>query len=402
MIKRNIYLDKIERLVGKEPIKVITGVRRSGKTYLLRSIREMLLSKEISEDNIFLISFESMQYNRIENFKQLDECILSLIENVKGKIYLLFDEIQNVESWEKSINAYRVDLNCDIYITGSNSELLSGEMTTLLSGRYYQINIYPFSFKEFVQYYDEIEHKNISNLDEMFNEYLNYGGMPPIQQVSNEDKYSYLADIYNTILLKDVVSRHNIRNTDMLNRILNYSIMNLAKSFSASNIVKYMRHDGRKISKDTVLDYLLYSTNAFFIFQTSKEDIKGKKLLLNNEKYYLVDHGFYQSKYKSIENIGSILENIVYIELLRRGYDVKTGIINKKEVDFVCERGDKRIYIQVSYLLASSKTIEREFKPLLEIPDKYDSYVLSMDEFDMSQYGVKHKNIIDFLLDEEI
>ena len=277
MIKRELYLNQIGRLIDKDPIKIITGVRRSGKTYLLKSIQEELKSRGVADENIFLISFESMKYNKIENFNQLDECIIDLTKNTNGKLYLLFDEIQNVKNWEKSINAYRVDFNCDIYITGSNSELLSGEMATLISGRYYQINIYPFSFVEFVQYKKEIEKNDVSNLEELFNEYVEYGGMPPIQQVATQDKYSYLGDIYNTILLKDIIARHNIRNTDMLNHILDYVIMNLGKNFSATNIAKYMKHEGRKISKDTILDYLLYSKNACFIHQAPREDIKGKK-----------------------------------------------------------------------------------------------------------------------------
>lgn len=402
MIRRNLYLDKIERLIDKEPIKIITGVRRSGKTYLLKSIKETLINRGISEDNIIYISFESMKYNRIENYKQLDECIIELTKNINGKIYLLFDEIQNVENWEKSINAYRIDLNCDIYITGSNSELLSGEMATLIAGRYYEINIYPFSFKEFLQYKKEIEKADTTNLDELFNEYVEYGGMPPIQQVSKEDKYSYIKDIYNTILLKDIILRNNIRNTDMLNRILNYVIMNMGKNFSSTNITKYMKHDGRKVSKDTILDYLLYSKNAYFIYQVPREDIKGKKVLLTREKYYLTDHGFYQSKYGDIENMGSILENIIYIELLRRGYQVHVGKINDKEIDFVCMKNKKKIYIQVTFHLSNNKVIEREFSELTKINDNFDKYVLSMDKLDFSSNGIKHMNIIDFLTSDYI
>ena len=402
MIKRELYLNQIGRLIDKDPIKIITGVRRSGKTYLLKSIQEELKSRGVADENIFLISFESMKYNKIENFNQLDECIIDLTKNTNGKLYLLFDEIQNVKNWEKSINAYRVDFNCDIYITGSNSELLSGEMATLISGRYYQINIYPFSFVEFVQYKKEIEKNDVSNLEELFNEYVEYGGMPPIQQVATQDKYSYLGDIYNTILLKDIIARHNIRNTDMLNHILDYVIMNLGKNFSATNIAKYMKHEGRKISKDTILDYLLYSKNACFIHQAPREDIKGKKVLQHNEKYFLVDHSFYQVKYGDIENIGSILENIVYIELLRRGYDVKVGIINEKEIDFVCTKDKEKIYIQVSYQLNNDETIEREFSGLAQINDNFDKYVLSMDKLDFSRNGLKHRNIIDFLISDYI
>ena len=402
MIKRKLYLNQIEGLIDKEPIKIITGVRRSGKTYLLKSISDELKNRGISEENIFLISFESMKYNKIEDFQQLDDCIKQLIKNVKGKIYFLFDEIQNVKNWEKSINAYRVDLDCDIYITGSNSELLSSEMATLIAGRYYQINLYPFSFAEFIQYKKEIQNLEIDNLDELFGEYIEFGGMPPLQQINNDDKYTYLEDIYDTILLKDIVARHNIRNTDMFNRILNYVIMNIGKNFSANNISKYMKHEGRKISKDTILDYLLYSKNACFIHQAQREDIKGKKVLLHNEKYFLVDHSFYQSKYGDIENIGSILENIVYIELLRRGYDVKIGFINENEIDFVCIKNKEKIYIQVAYLLANDKIIDREFSALAKIDDNFDKYVLSMDKIDFSTNGLKHRNIIDFLTSDYI
>ena len=402
MIKRKIYLNRIERLIDKEPIKIITGVRRSGKTYLLKSIQEELKMRGVNDENIFLISFESMKYNKIETFTELDECIISLTKGTEGKIYLLFDEIQNVKNWEKSINACRVDLDCDIYITGSNSELLSGEMATLISGRYYQISIYPFSFTEFIQYKREIEKTDTDDLDELFKEYVEYGGMPPIQQVATQDKYSYLSDIYDTILLKDIVTRHNIRNTGMLNRILDYVILNLGKNFSATNIAKYMKHERRKISKDTILDYLLYSKNACFIHQVQREDIKGKKVLQHNEKYFLVDHGFYQSKYGDIENMGSILENIVYIELLRRGYDVKIGMINEKEIDFVCTKDKEKIYIQVTYQLESDETIEREFSGLAKINDNFDKYVLSMDKLDFSGSGLKHRNIIDFLTSDYI
>lgn len=402
MIKRKLYLDQIGRLIDKEPIKIITGVRRSGKTYLLKSISSELKDKGVADENILLISFESMKYNKIEDFKQLDECIVNLTQNINGKIYFLFDEIQNVKNWEKSINSYRVDFDCDIYITGSNSELLSGELATLISGRYFQINIYPFSFSEFIQYKKEIENIDVSNLNELFGEYVKFGGMPPIQQIDKQDKYSYLDDIYGTLQLKDIITRHNIRNSDMLSRILDYVIMNLGKNFSATNIAKYMKHDGRKISKDTILDYLLYSKNACFIHQVQREDIKGKKVLLHNEKYYLVDHGFYQAKYGGIENIGSILENIVYIELLRRGYDIKIGFFNEKEIDFVCTKGNEKIYVQVTYKLSGDEPIEREFSGLLKINDNFDKYVLSMDTLDFSTNGLKHRNIIDFLISDYI
>lgn len=404
MIKRELYLEKIRRLINTEPIKIITGVRRSGKTYLLHSIKEELIEQGISKENIFLISFESQKYNKIQNFRELDVCVNNLIKNTSGKIYLLFDEIQNIRDWEKSINSYRVDFDCDIYITGSNSELLSGELATLIAGRYFHIDVYPFSFKEFLQYKKEINRIDIKNKElQLFNEYVKYGGMPSLQQVQDIDKFSYLEDIYSTILLKDIISRHNLRNAEILNRILTFIISNIGQPVSANGISKYLKHENLKVSADTVLNYLSFSQNACFIHEAKKENLKGKKVLKTNGKYYLVDHGFNQAIIgKDMENTGQILENIVYIELLRRGYDVKVGDINGKEVDFVCNKADRKIYIQVTYLLSGKETVNREFGSLRAIGDDYEKYVLSMDNLDFSNTGIKHMNIIEFLKNDII
>lgn len=404
MIKRELYLEKIRRLINTEPIKIITGVRRSGKTYLLHSIKEELIEQGISKENIFLISFESQEYNKIQNFMELDVCVNNLIKNTSGKIYLLFDEIQNIVSWEKSINSYRVDFDCDIYITGSNSELLSGELATLIAGRYFHIDVYPFSFKEFLQYKKEINSIDIKNKElQLFNEYVKYGGMPSLQQVQDIDKFSYLEDIYSTILLKDIISRHNLRNAEILNRILTFIISNIGQPVSANGISKYLKHENLKVSADTVLNYLSFSKNACFIHEAKKENLKGKKVLKTNGKYYLVDHGFNQAIIgKDMENTGQILENIVYIELLRRGYDVKVGDINGREVDFVCNKVDRKIYIQVAYLLSGKETVKREFGSLRAIGDDYEKYVLSMDNLDFSNAGIKHMNIIEFLKNDII
>lgn len=404
MIKRELYLEKIRRLINTEPIKIITGVRRSGKTYLLHSIKEELIERGISKENIFLISFESQKYNKIQNFMELDVCVNNLIKNTSGKIYLLFDEIQNIVSWEKSINSYRVDFDCDIYITGSNSELLSGELATLIVGRYFHIDVYPFSFKEFLQYKKEINSIDVKNKElQLFNEYVKYGGMPSLQQVQDIDKFSYLEDIYSTILLKDIISRHNLRNAEILNRILTFIISNIGQPVSANGISKYLKHENLKVSADTVLNYLSFSKNACFIHEAKKENLKGKKVLKTNGKYYLVDHGFNQAIIgKDMENTGQILENIVYIELLRRGYDVKVGDINGREVDFVCNKVDRKIYIQVNYLLSGKETVKREFGSLRAIGDDYEKYVLSMDNLDFSNAGIKHMNIIEFLKNDII
>lgn len=404
MIKRELYLEKIRRLINTEPIKIITGVRRSGKTYLLHSIKEELIERGISKENIFLISFESQKYNKIQNFMELDVCVNNLIKNTSGKIYLLFDEIQNIVGWEKSINSYRVDFDYDIYITGSNSELLSGELATLIAGRYFHIDVYPFSFKEFLQYKKEINSIDVKNKElQLFNEYVKYGGMPSLQQVQDIDKFSYLEDIYSTILLKDIISRHNLRNAEILNRILTFIISNIGQPVSANGISKYLKHENLKVSADTVLNYLSFSKNACFIHEAKKENLKGKKVLKTNGKYYLVDHGFNQAIIgKDMENTGQILENIVYIELLRRGYDVKVGDINGREVDFVCNKADRKIYIQVAYLLSGKETVKREFGSLRAIGDDYEKYVLSMDNLDFSNAGIKHMNIIEFLKNDII
>ena len=404
MIKRKFYLEKIVKLIDTEDIKVITGVRRCGKTVLLKQIIDELENRGIASENIIYMSFESSKYKNIRNDDDLDEFIFSKTNNLNGKIYLLFDEIQKVKNWEVSLNSYRVDLECDIYITGSNSQLLSGELATLISGRYISINMLPFSFKEFLQYKKEINSIDIKNKElQLFNEYVKYGGMPSLQQVQDIDKFSYLEDIYSTILLKDIISRHNLRNAEILNRILTFIISNIGQPVSANGISKYLKHENLKVSADTVLNYLSFSKNACFIHEAKKENLKGKKVLKTNGKYYLVDHGFNQAIIgKDMENTGQILENIVYIELLRRGYDVKVGDINGREVDFVCNKVDRKIYIQVTYLLSGKETVKREFGSLRAIGDDYEKYVLTMDNLDFSNAGIKHMNIIEFLKNDII
>ena len=378
MIKRELYLEKIERLIDAEPIKIITGVRRSGKTYLLRAICEELLERGISKENIFLISCES------QNFIELDEYVNNLIKNTCGKIYLLFDEIQNITSWEKSINSYRVDFGCDIYIASSNLDLLSGKLD-----RYFHIEVYPFSFKEFLQYKKEINNLNTENMElELFDEYVKYGGMPSIQQVCDIDKFSYLEDVYSTILLKEIISKHNLRNTEILNRILRFIMSNIGQPLSANMVSKHIG------SRDTVLNYLSFSKNACFIYEVKKEYLNSGKLLKTNSKYYLVDHSFCQAK-----NQEQILENIVYIELLRRGYKVTFGDVG---VDFICKKADKKIYVQVTYLLASDELTKEKFNPLESINDNFEKYVLSMDNMDFSNNSIKHVNIIEFLKNDAI
>lgn len=406
MIKREIYLEKIRHLFDTDLIKVIIGLRRSGKTYLLKSIIDELQQNGVKAENIIYISFETVEYKNISDTQQLDQLILNLTKDLEGKIYLLFDEIQLVQSWEKSINAYRVSLDCDIYITGSNSKLLSNELATLLAGRYIKINLYPFSFKEVLQYKKEIDNikLNKENIKEFFNEYLLFGGMPGLLPLKEESiKETLVHDIYDSIIVHDILSRYKINDVDLFKRFSYYLMNSTGQRFSKSSITKYLKNENRNTTRNTISNYTLYLEESLFTHKVLCQDITGKKILQTNEKYYLADPGFHHFLVNNNLNWrGRILENIVYNELLRRGYSVKFGRIKNQEVDFVCKKHNKKIYIQVTYLLSTPEIIKREFDVLLDIPDKYDTYVLSMDEMELSFNGIKHRNIIDFLLNDEI
>lgn len=406
MIKREIYLKKINEVVDSDFIKVIIGIRRCGKTILLKSIIKELELKGVDKENIIYISFESLKYKNIFTHEKLDEIIIEMTKDLDGKIYFLFDEIQQVDEWEKSINGYYVDFDCDIYITGSNSKLLSNELATLLSGRYIKIKLYPFSYKEVLTYkkeYEDIE-LNYENKRKIFSEYLMFGGMPGLLTIKDEDtKINALQDIYDSIIIHDILSRYTINDIDLFKRFSYYLMNSTGQTFSKTSITKYLKNENKKTTRNTISNFTEYLQEALFCKKVIRQDIIGKKLLRTDEKYYLTDHGFHHALVDNNSNwIPRVLENIVYNELLRRGYSVKIGKVNKKEIDFVCQRHDKKIYIQVSYYLSSEETVKREFTPLIEVPDKYDAYVLSMDEFNMSQDGIEHVNIIDFLLNEEI
>jgi len=406
LIKRESYLKQIDALMNTDFIKIIIGIRRCGKTFLLKSIIEELKNKGVNEENIIYISFESNKYKNIFTQEELDELILNLTNNISGKIYILFDEIQQVNGWEKSVNGYRVDLDCDIYITGSNSKLLSNELATLLSGRYIKINLYPFSYKEVLKYkqeYYNIE-LNYENKRKIFHEYLLFGGMPGILGIPNNDtKINALQDIYDSIIVHDILSRYTINDVDLFKRFSHYLMNSTGQTFSKTSITNYLKNENRKTTRNTISNFTIYLQESLFCKKVRRQDILGKKILKTEEKYYLADQGFHHALVDdNTKWIPRVLENIVYNELIRRGYSVKIGKIKNKEIDFVCQKYDKKIYVQVSYYLSTEKTGEREFSPLLDVPDKYDAYVISMDEFDMSYNGIKHKNIIEFLLDDEI
>ena len=406
MIKRELYLDQIRNLFGTDFIKVIVGLRRCGKTSLMKSIIEELKNQGVKKENIIYVSFEQVQYKNIFTQEQLDALVLSLVKDLEGKIYLLFDEIQQVESWEKCINSYSASFDCDIYITGSNSKLLSNELATLLSGRYIKINLYPFSFKEVLQYKKEIDGVELTKvgIEEYFQEYLLFWGMPGLLPITDEStKANALQDIYDSIIVHDILSRYTINEIDLFKRFSHYLMNSAGQTFSKTRITNYLKSENKRTTRNTISNFTNYLEDSLFCKKVRRQDIVGKKILKTEEKYYLADQGFHHALVDNNNNwLGRILENVVYNELIRRNYSVKIGKIYDREIEFVCEKQGKKVYIQVAYLLSDSETIEREFSPLLLVPDKYDVYVLSMDEFDMSQDGIKHKNIIDFLLDDEI
>ena len=399
MVKRDLYLNRISSLIDNDIIKIIVGVRRCGKSYMFNLIMDELLERGISKDNILLINFESAKYRNVSNPRELDLLVRDLTKDMNGKIYMFFDEIQNVDGWEKSINSFRVDYDCDIYLTGSNSKLLSRELATHLAGRYMEIKMYPFSFKEYLDY------KKTAPNKKAFTDYLIFGGFPFLLSLESEiDKTEYLNDIFNSIFLKDIIERYNVRDAGLLTRIVDFILDNTGKIVSSKSISDYLRSKEKiKVSPKTIYNYLDYLTNACLLYKVQREDLKGKKILSINEKYYCVDQGFNQVRIgRNQVNNSRIMENIVYFELLRRGYEITIGCVGKYEIDFVCKKMGEKIYVQVTRELSQEDTIEKEFRPLLLVKDNYPKYVISIDEFDMSQYGIIHRNIFDFLLDDEI
>ena len=401
MLKRDEYIKQIVPFIDKDVIKVLTGIRRSGKSVMLKLLMEELKNRGINENQFIYINFENLKYRKLKNYERLYDFILNKVDDKYKSYYIFLDEIQEVEEWERCVNSLRVDedFNFDIYITGSNAKLLSGELSTYLAGRYIEFVVYPFSFKEFFEIMKE-KNKEI-DLKEAFQKYVKFGGMPFLHNLDYnfEASMQYLQDLYASIILKDITQRNNIRDTDLLERIINYVVMNIGNTFSATSISKFFKSENRKVATETILNYIKACEEAFLVYRVARNDLLGKKILNVNEKYYIADHGIREAIMENNQkNINQVLENIVYFEMLRRGYNVKIGKVDNLEVDFVCKKNDETIYIQVSYLLASEDTKEREFSVLENIKDNYPKYVLSMDEFDMSRNGIKHMNLIEFLI----
>ena len=402
MIKRELYMKRIRPFIGSDLIKVMTGIRRCGKSVMLELIKQELIESGVNPSQFISINFEDLSYSHLQTAQSLHDEITSRAKEIGGKVYLFFDEIQEVKDWEKCINSFRVSLDCDIYITGSNAKLLSGELATYLSGRYVEFVIYPFSFKEFMELFRTIYPNN--SIQQCFQKYLITGGMPYLVNIQYADEPSkqYLHDLFNSVQLKDIVKRNKIRDVDLLERIIAYVIANVGTTFSASSLTKFLKSEQRTVAPETILNYIKYCCDAYLFYQVKRVDLQGKQILSTNEKYYIADHGIREAVFGgNMRDINLILENIVYLELLRRGYKVTVGKTREKEIDFVCDKHGEKLYVQVTYLLASEDTIKREFGAYDTIRDNFPKYVVSFDEFDMSRNGIKHQNIRDFLLAEK-
>ena len=403
MVERKLYLDKIKSFVDMDLIKIITGIRRCGKSYFFKLIINFLIENGVNEDNILLIDLELPKFNHIKTREQLDEIVLEFLEEHHDKTYLFFDEIQNVSQWEISINGYFKLSNVDIYITGSNSKLLSKELATFLTGRYISIEMYPFSFNEFIDFKEELNQKAFfenefnTDIENYFEEYISYGGLPVTIDTKNHKEIT-LKDLYSSILLHDIVERYEIRNIGLFSRITKFILENIGNLISAHSIYTYLKHEKINITKSTIYNYLEYLQNAYILSKITREDLIGKKEINGSEKFYIMDQGFYKSQLEEKQlNIGRILENIIYLELLRNDCKVTVGTINNYEIDFVCKKDNKKFYIQVANHLYDEKTIDGEFRPLKQVDDNYPKYVLTMDRQDYSRDGIVHMNIIKFL-----
>ena len=377
MVERKLYLDKIKSFVDVDLIKIITGIRRCGKSYFFKLIINFLIENGVNEDNILLIDLELPKFNHIKTREELDEIVLEFLEEHHDKTYLFFDEIQNVSQWEISINGYFKLSNVDIYITGSNSKLLSKELATFLTGRYISIEMYPFSFNEFIDFKEELNQKAFfenefnTDIENYFEEYISYGGLPVTIDTKNHKEIT-LKDLYSSILLHDIVERYEIRNIGLFSRITKFILENIGNLISAHSIYTYLKHEKMNITKSTIYNYLEYLQNAYILSKVTREDLIGKKEINGSEKFYIMDQGFYKSQLEEKQlNIGRILENIIYLELLRNDCKVTVGTINNYEIDFVCKKDNKKFYIQVTYHLYDEKTIDREFRPLKQVDDNY-------------------------------
>lgn len=398
MKKRDLYLSRLIALKDKSLIKVITGVRRCGKSSLLDLYEEYLLSVGVKPAAIVRMNFESLEFDDIKNYKQLNEYVVQRI-SAENKTYLLLDEVQTVFEWERVVNSLRLDKKLDIYITGSNSRLLASELSTLLSGRYIEIHMLPLSFKEFLDFND---YDVKGDLHKYFFNYMEIGGLPGLSELRDQETaiQPYINGIYNTILMKDIIQRNEVRDPALLENVLRFMAGNVGNPMSSKKISDYLTSSGRKTSSETIDNYLRMLENAYALYRAGRYDLRGKQNLKTQGKYYIVDTGIRNELVgKRGQDYGFVLENIVYFELIRRGFTVKTGSLSGLEVDFVALKPDITVYYQVTATMLAEETRERELRPLRAITDNYEKIVLSMDTTPMTDYdGIQNVNLLEFLL----
>jgi hypothetical protein len=400
LINRENYIKKIEPFLNKPVVKVISGMRRIGKSSIIKLIIQKLKQEGISDENILYINKESLEFDFIKTYKDLDNYVKGKLIKAKGKKYLFIDEVQEIEKWEKAILSFLTNNLADIFITGSNSRLLSSEISTLLRGRYVELRIYPLTFNEFLNFRLQPQ-----DIESEFRNYLRYGGLPGIHMLSLDNEtqvFEYINAILSTVLYKDLMERYKIREPEALGRILKYVFDNLGNVTTARSISNFLKNQRLKLTVDTTMNYLNFMEAAFLISRVKRFDLKGKRLLEIYEKIYPADAGLRHGLIGySDKDISQILELIIYNELRSRGYNVYIGVFDNREVDFVVEKGQEKLYIQVCYLLADEATKNREFGNLLKIKDNYPKMVISMDKFYPEEYnGIKHKYLIDFLLEK--
>ncbi len=402
MIERPLYLDKIMPFVDTPFVKILTGVRRCGKSTILKMIiKKLKEEKQVDDEQILNYCFDSMEYEDMTT-KELYLEIKSKILQSK-KTYLFLDEIQEIEGWEKVVNTLASDFDVDIYITGSNSRMMSSEISTYLTGRYITFHIYTLSFEEYLMF--KKSYTTLKELKQEFSQYVRLGGFPAthLQDYSQDEVYTIVKDIYNSTIFSDIVRRNPVKKIDQLERVVKYTFNNIGNTFSAKSISNYFKSEQRKIDNETVCSYLEKLQKAYIFHKCSRYDLQGKNILKTQEKFYLADVSLrYSALGYTVDSIASSLENIVYLELKRRGYDVYIGKIKDKEIDFVATKQNEKIYVQVTQEIKSEKTQKREYEQLLEIRDNYPKYVVMADDFAGGNYeGIKTMNIVDFLLSKE-
>lgn len=402
MIERPLYLDKIMPFVDTPFVKILTGVRRCGKSTILKMIiKKLKEEKQVDDEQILNYRFDSMEYEDMTT-KELYLELKSKILQSK-KTYLFLDEIQEIEGWEKVVNTLASDFDVDIYITGSNSRMMSSEISTYLTGRYITFHIYTLSFEEYLTF--KRSYTTLKDLKQEFSQYVQLGGFPAthLQDYSQDEVYTIVKDIYNSTIFYDIVRRNQVKKIDQLERVVKYTFNNVGSKYTAKSISNYFKLEKRKIDNETVYSYLEKLQKAYILHKCSRYDLQGKDILKTQEKFYLADVSLrYSVLGYTVDSVASSLENIVYLELKRRGYDVYIGKIKDKEIDFVATKQNEKIYVQVTQEIKSEKTQKREYEQLLEIRDNYPKYVVMADDFAGGNYeGIKTMNIVDFLLSKE-